>query len=243
MSGLDAKVGLGVPAGPDYPLVEDYLAEVVTRLPGPARGHAGIVAELRSGLLDASDAYRGAGMDPDRACQTAIGEFGDPIRVAASFRAEIAAAQARRVVLALLATGPAVGLLWITTAMASHLGVDLAMPWHEASSPALDVGLFLVAAAVAVTTWAALVGLGSTGRLTRWLSERPRRPPTAAAIAGFGAIGADGLGLTMLVVQLSIAPGKLAPVPAAIAAVASATRLLLARRAARQCLSLRAALA
>jgi hypothetical protein len=38
--------------------VERYLAEVTARLPGPARARAGIVAELRSGLLDAVDAHR-----------------------------------------------------------------------------------------------------------------------------------------------------------------------------------------
>ena len=42
------------------PAVEPYLAEVTARLPGPARAHAEIVAELRSGLLDATDANRSA---------------------------------------------------------------------------------------------------------------------------------------------------------------------------------------
>jgi hypothetical protein len=36
--------------------VEGYLAEVAARLPGPAQARTGIVAELRSGLLDATDA-------------------------------------------------------------------------------------------------------------------------------------------------------------------------------------------
>jgi hypothetical protein len=38
--------------------VECYLAEVAARLPGPARAQAGIVAELRSGLLDAATSAR-----------------------------------------------------------------------------------------------------------------------------------------------------------------------------------------
>ena len=65
----------------------------------------------------------------------------------------------------------------------------------------------------------------------------------AAAVAGFGAMGADGLGLALLAAQLATAPGKLSPVLAAAAAAASVARLLLAGRAARRCLAFRATLA
>jgi hypothetical protein len=230
----------GPPAPAGGPAVEGYLAEVAGRLPGPGRAHGGIVAELRSGLLDAMDAYQSAGLPADQAVQAAIREFGDPGRVAASFRAEIAAAQARRVVVTLLVTGPLVGLLWIAAAMASHLGIRFGVPWQRAD---LGAGLLLVAVAVGVTAWAGVVAIASTGRLTRWLTAPPRLAPTAAAVAGFGAVSADSLGLVLLAVQLAAAPGKLSPVPAIAAAAASVARLLLARRAARQCLALRASLA
>ncbi len=93
-----------------------------------------------------------------------------------------------------------------------------------------------------VTAWAALLGIAATGRLTRWLPARPRRAPTAAAVAGFSAVGADGLGLALLAVQLATAPGRLSPVLASAAAAASLARLMLARRAARNCLAIRASL-
>ena len=224
--------------------VEGYLAQVAARLPGPPRAHADIVAELRSGLLDAADAQRSAGLPPAQAALTAIRESGDPTRVAAGFRAEIAASQAR-VAATLLVTGPLVGLLWIATAAASHLGlgVHVALPWQwTGRSPGLGVGIPLVAAAVGVTGCAALLGIAATGRLTRWLPARPRRAPTAAAVAGFGAVGADGLGLALLGAQLATVPGKLSPVLAAVAAAASLARLLLAGRAARDCLAIRASL-
>ena len=54
----------------------------------------------------------------------------------------------------------------------------------------------------------------------------------AAAVAGLGAIGADGLGLALLAGQLATAPGKLSPALAAAADVASLARLVLAARAA-----------
>ena len=226
------------------PAVERYLAEVTARLPGPPRAHSGIAAELRSGLMDAADAHRSAGLPSARAARAAIREFGDPAQVADGFRAEIAASQARRVAITLLATGPLVGLLWIATAVASHLAIRLGLPWQGTGlSPGLRVGIPLVAVTVGVTAWAAMLGIATTGRLTRWLPARPRRAPTAAAVAGFGAVGADGLGLALLAAQLATAPGKLSPVPAVAAAAASLARLMLARRAARSCLVIRASLA
>ena len=81
----------GPPEPGAAPAVEGYLAEVKARLPGPGRTHVGIVAELRSGLLDAADAHRSAGLPPAQAALAAIREFGDPAQVAAGFSAEIAA--------------------------------------------------------------------------------------------------------------------------------------------------------
>ena len=234
----------GPPEPAGGPAVERYLAEVTARLAGPDRARAGIVAELRSGLLDAADAHRSAGLPPAQAALAAIREFGEPARVADGFRAEMAASQARRVAVALLVTGPLVGLLWIAAASASHLGLRLGLPWPWAGSPSgFHLGIHLVAIAAGVTAWAGLLGIATSGRLTRWLPDRPRRPPTAAAVAGFGAMGADGLGLALLAAQLATAPGRLSPALAAAAAVASAARLMLAGRAARRCLALRASLA
>ena len=157
--------GPGPPEPGAGPTVEGYLCEVATRLPGPVRARTGIVAELRSGLLDATDAHRSAGLPPAEAALAAIREFGDPVQVAAGFRAEIAASQARRIAVTLLVTGPLVGLLWIATAAASHLGVHLAPPWPwKGQSPGLSVSIYLVAAAAGVTAWAALLGIAITGR-------------------------------------------------------------------------------
>ena len=235
--------GPGPPEPGAAPAVEGYLAEVATRLPGSVRARTGIVAELRSGLLDATDAHRSAGLPPPQAALAAISEFGDPVQVAVGFRAEIAASLARRVAVTLLVTGPLVGFLWIATAAASHLGISLAPPWPWTGlSPGVSISIYLVAVAAGVTAWAAILGIATTGRLTRWLPARPRRAPTAAAVAGFGAVSADGLGLALLAVQLAIAPGRLSLFPAAAAAAASLARMMLARRAARQCLAIRASL-
>ena len=159
------------------PVLERYLAEVTARMPGPARARAGIVAELRSGLLDAADAQRSAGLPPDRAAVAAISEFGDAAGIAAGFRAEIAARHARRVVLTLLVTGPLVGLLWIAEAGASHAGAQSGRPWPWAApAPGL-----LVAVAV---------GVRSFRRIFRWNERLTRRAREAApGSPGSGAPG------------------------------------------------------
>ena len=77
------------------PVIEQYLAEFSARLPGSRRALSGIVAELRSGLLDAKDARQSAGLPPAEAAEAAIREFGDPVELAGAFRAEVAASQAR----------------------------------------------------------------------------------------------------------------------------------------------------
>ncbi|HET9895065.1 MAG TPA: permease prefix domain 1-containing protein [Streptosporangiaceae bacterium] len=224
--------------------VERYLDEIAARLPGSPRSHHHIVAELRSGVLDAADSHERGGLPPARAVRAAIAEFGEPALVADAFLAEIAASQARRVAVILLVTGPLVGLLWIGTAAASHVVVHLASLWHLTGMHGVFAwGIELVAVAATVTAWAAALGIASTGRLTRLLPVRPRRAPTIVAVAGIGAVSADALGLAMLAADLAIAPGQVAVTPAAIAAVASLGRILLARRSASRCLALRARLA
>jgi HAAS len=221
---------------------ESYLAEVAARLPDRARAHADIVAELRAGLLDTIDAHLATGMDPGDATAAAIREFGDPHQVACAFRPELAARQARRVALTLLATGPLLGLLWATAARASHIGIRHAPPWQWAHMPPGSQLTVPLAAVFAVTVSTALFTVAATGRLTRWLPARPSHPPAGAAIAGYGAAAADVIILVLLVTQLVSAPSTLAPIPIAAAAAASLTRLTLARRAARLCLTARAAL-
>jgi hypothetical protein len=225
--------------GPDTAqLIESYLAEVTAALPGPARARADIVAELRGGLLDATDAHRRGGLAPPAAAHAAVAEFGHPAQVAAAFRPGIAASQARRLAATLLATGPMIGLLWAAAARASHLGVRDAPPWQWASSPpAASIAFPLIVAVFLITIWTAVITLAATGQLTRWLPYRTRLAPTAAAIAGFGAAAVDVILLATLASQLVIAPAKLAAAPIALAAAASTTRLILARRAGRRCLA------
>jgi hypothetical protein len=225
-------------------VVDAYLDQVAASLFGPSRARRDIVAELRSGLLDAADAHQCTGLPAAPAAEAAIAEFGDPRLVADAFRPELTIQQARRVALTLAAVGPPIGLLWAAAAVASHIAVRHASSWHWAGPPPLSPAAFpLAAGAVLITVCSVLATVAATGRLTRWLPDRPRLAAATAATAGFGAAAADLAVFALLASQLASAPAALAPVPVTAAAIASLTRLTLARRAARRCLVARAALA
>lgn len=226
------------------PPIDAYLRQVAAIMPGPARARRDILAELRSGLLDAADAHRSAGLPAGAAAEAAITEFGDPRQVADAFRPHLAMVHARRVALTLVATGPVVGLLWTAAALASHIAIRDAPPWQWPSAPPPSPAVFpAVGAALLIVVWSALATFAATGRLARWLPASPRIATATAATTGFGAAAADLAIIALLASQLASAPGTLAPLPVAAATAASLTRLTLARRAARTCLAIRATLA
>ena len=172
---------------------------------------------------------------PTPPTRTAIDEFGPPERVAAGFRAELAAAQARRTALTLMTVGPLTGIVWITAAVTSHVG-RLAPPWEWAGLPAdarlttYLAGLPLVAAIGSI-----LFTVAATGRLTRWL---PSRPAVAAAVAAISLAAVDVVMLAALAILGATTPGRLAAFPLAAAGAASLARLGMAARAVRDCVSL-----
>jgi hypothetical protein len=218
--------------------IEDYLAEVAAALPGAPKIRADIVAELRSGLLDAVDAHLAAGLSTEAASLAAVAEFGDSRTATALLAPECAALQARRLSVSLAATAAPIGALWAFAAQASHGGRHTA-PRQWITAPPMP--LTLAACVIVLTT--ALATVAATGRLTRRLSDRPGAAAISAAIGGFGASAVDLAIFTALAHQLVTAPDTLAPLPVTLAATATLTRLTLAHRTARQCLAARAALA
>jgi hypothetical protein len=199
-----------------------------------------VTEELRDGLLEAAEAHQAMGRSPQEATTAAIDEFGDPHMVAAAFAPELAAVQARRVALGLLATGPLVGLTWITAAAVNGLP-----PWrHQLTGPWL--ALPLVGLALAVACPALGLTVAATGRLGRrlggWFGRRATVPPTAAAVAGLAAVLADLTLLAIIGSQTLATPGSRVWAPVIVAAGASLVRVAMAGSAARRCLATRAAL-
>jgi hypothetical protein len=219
--------------------VTDYLAAVAAQLPGPAAPRVAVTDELRDGLIEALETHQGHGCSQAEATAAAIAEFGDPRMVAAAFGPELDAAQARRVAVGLLVTGPLVGLAWIAA-----VAVNALPPWrHQLIGPWL--ALPVVGLALAVAGPALGLTVAATGRLGRRLGrvvDRATLPPTAAAVAALAAVVADLTLLAILGAQTLASPGSLMWAPVILAASASLTRVTLAGRAARRCLATRAAL-
>jgi hypothetical protein len=231
-------------------LVEAWLAELAAGLHGPARARTAVVAELRDGLLEAVDSYRAEGLAPVEAARAAVDEFGEPAAIATAFAAELAARQARRTAVALIGTGPLVGLLWGAAMASSHLLAHPAQPGPPWTWPQLPVALRMVcallAAVLVVGVPAGLFAVAATGRVSRWLprpARHARLAPTAAATLGVAALAADVIVLTTVSTMAIVTPGRLVWAPAIVAALASLTRLVLNARATRHLLATRAALA
>lgn len=233
--------------------VEGYLEDVAARLRGPSRSRASVLAELRSGLLDAIDIQVSAGADPLKAASAATAEFGAPCQVAHAFGSELAAAEARRVALGLLASGPVVGLLWLLAAMASHLGLHLLPPFDWAGLKlsvslagqlAAPLGAVALCIAILLVAAAAALALASTGRLARWVPFSLATTGTeGATVACLGAGATELIILAIVGAELLADPGRLATVPVTAAALASVGRLALAARAGHHCLAARSVLA
>jgi hypothetical protein len=238
MAGSDLSIPRQQPTGRDA--VADYLSTVGDQLRGPIAARTRIIDELQDGLMEAREVHLARGCSPQEATAAAIDEFGDPGLVAVAFGPELADVQARRVALGLLATGPLVGLAWITA-----VAVNALPPWrHQLTGQGL--ALPLVGLALAVAGPALGLTIAATGRLGRRLGggfgRRAAFPPTAAAVAGLAAMLADLTLLAILGGQTLATPGSLMWAPVIVAAAASLTRVALAGRAARRCLTIRAAL-
>jgi hypothetical protein len=219
--------------------VTDYLASVTAQLTGPPSARVAVTDELRDGLLEARETLQGRGCSQAEATAAAIIEFGDPGTVAAAFGPELAAVQARRVALGLLATGPLVGLAWIAAVVVNALPPwrhQLIGPWL--ALPVVGLGLAVAGPALGLT-------VAATGRLGRRLGRvvhSATLPPTAAAVAALAAMVADLTLLGIITGQALSSPGLYVWAPVVLAASGSLARVMLAGRAARRCLATRAAL-
>jgi hypothetical protein len=229
------------PAAAAAAAIDDYLVALDLRLRGPAAMRRAIRDELRDGLLEAERAYRAAGLGGERAAAAAVADFGEPGTVAAAFAPELAARDARGVALALLRTGPLIGLIWGLAALASGMAVGHVPPWRW-PVPGIHLAFPLIAAAIATSGMAGAVTIAATGRLSaRWhLTGRPARlASTAATTIAASALTCDLALLALLIASAATAVGSLAWLPATVAATASLTRLALAARAARRLLATR----
>lgn len=217
-------------------MVDAYLRDLADELAGPPHAGAAVVTEIGDGLLEAVGSYRASGLHGEEAARAAIAEFGEPRTVAAAFWPELGARQARRTALALIASGPLIGIAWLTGAMAASL------PPIGRHMPAAWWALPVVGLALIVAVPSIMLALAATSRLGLRLTLPASVPAKAAGIASVAAVAADLTLLVMLGLFGVTRPDLVPLLPLAPAVAASAARMWLAARASRRCLAVSAAL-
>jgi hypothetical protein len=199
-------------------VLADYVADVDSRIPGWRRSRRTALRELADGLDDAAAHYRGLGVHPAAAAARAVQDCGPPAVVAAEFTTMLATRQARYTALALLMTGPLVGVLWLAT-LTPEQGPDALLR----RVPVLG---FLILSALA----AGLVTLAATGQASRWLPEDFPSPCRATAAACALAAAADVVVLSYATWSTLEQPSGTRWLPGLIAAGASLLRFGLTQR-------------
>ncbi|MQA25589.1 MAG: hypothetical protein GEU94_08965 [Micromonosporaceae bacterium] len=201
--------------------VEEYLAAIAAELPGPRRVRDDALAELRDGLHDAISARTAAGEPAAAAASAVLAESGSPSVVAAAYAPELDAVSARRTAQALLATGPLLGWLWLTSLTPGR------------APDALLRGLPPLAGLVALAAVAGVLAIVAAGPAVRWLPDLPHLPQRAVACACAAAICADLAVLTLAGARFLTQDAGL-PWIAVIAVFGSAVRLTYSQNAARR---------
>jgi hypothetical protein len=208
-----------VPAIEDLPVeaervIDAYLDALMRRIPAGRRARAAIRAELLDGLHCAARSRTENGVRPARAAAEAVREFGPPGVVAGAFVEELCAGWARRVGVALLCGGPAVGLLWVlATPAGPGSGLTERVTAAVAVSPLLPLVLALaVPAAVLAAAGSSRPALGipAAGRV--------------AAPAALFAVVLCALGDASLIAA-TVGPGQATSGALLLAVVASVCRL------------------
>jgi hypothetical protein len=166
------------------------------RLHGPRRLRADMVAEVRDGLLDAAEAHRESGLDPDAAARRALEELGDVEALAGELQQEIAARQARRSALV-------VGLAFLPLVLAW----DLVWRLTPHSGPPPSDGLAAVYAAIDLVQVAA----GLAGAALAVALRRPAAPLGLVRAAGIVGVGTPVVVAALAAAMLTYGPWRMGP--------------------------------
>jgi hypothetical protein len=167
----------------------------------------------------------------------AVDELGSSEEIAAAFRSELTFKQGRRHAAGFILCGASIVTLW---AHAAQMSDKPTQPmWPLLCAPPCRIAVAALALAIAT----GIITLLTTGRLTRWIADRPRAISMTAAIGGLGSAIADVVILALLAVRFILPRHPLAPIPITVATIATLAGLTFARRAASGYLSYMRALA
>ncbi|WP_448808772.1 hypothetical protein [Agromyces bauzanensis] len=202
--------------------VASYLAEVDAGIPRWLHSRRAALDELADGLDDAIIDYRSQGFTTQDAALRAVSESGSPSMIADAFTATLSAGHARHTVLALLATGPIIGAVWLAALVPGRPAITLL-----AQIPPLGP---VILASIIISGLTLLMTGPATLRPTR---ARPR-PPRLAAFACACAATGDVLMLGTAIVAVVSAPREPVGYPLICAVALSMVRLVVTQRVARR---------
>jgi hypothetical protein len=192
--------------------VEEYLRTLGDALPVSDRARRPILTEVADGLHCAVEAHAQRGLDAVDAGRAAVAEFGDPRQLAADFSRQLTVACARRTGLALVLSGPFVGMAWV---LASGQGTSVVS------------NVVSLVAAVPVLALVLVVGVPAAV-----MASRSSTSAGTAIVAAVSAIVADALLMGWLLAHASTATGMLFAA-AGLSATRAATATARVRRIAR----------
>jgi hypothetical protein len=192
--------------------VEEYLRTLGDALPVSDRGRRPILTEVADGLHCAVEAHAQRGLDAVDAGRAAVAAFGDPRQLAADFSRQLTVACARRTGLALVLSGPFVGMAWV---LASGQGTSVVS------------NVVSLVAAVPVLALVLVVGVPAAV-----MASRSSTSAGTAIVAAVSAIVADALLMGWLLAHASTATGMLFAA-AGLSATRAATATARVRRIAR----------
>jgi hypothetical protein len=199
-----------------------YLAAIEDGIPPWLHGRRAAVGELADGLDDAMRDYRAKGLTAEEAAMRVVGESGPPAMIADEFTMTLSARHARHTALALLLSGPLIGIVWLFALAPGRPPIDLLL-----RIPPL--GLFLVAS-IAVCGMT-LLATGPARLRPSWTLGRQRR---LAALACIFAVAADALLLGAALNTAVADPSWSISSPLVGAIVLSIARLTITQRVARR---------
>jgi hypothetical protein len=205
------------------PAIAAYLDAVGQRLVGPRGPRRAILDELCDGLHEAAATHHRRGVPAAEAVAAALREFGSPAALAAGFAGELAVARARRTTLAYLATGPLIGLAWLSVIVPNRW-------WLR--DPITLLHAIPVLPLIAVAAVAGMLVLAATGPIGSRLRE-PERHGLAGALVIIAAASCGDVILLAAAVHF-VQPAT--QTVAAMAITASIARLTASATAMTQCL-------
>jgi hypothetical protein len=219
-------------------VIDDYVADLDTRLRGDRRTKIDLLTEARHSLQDAAECYQDAGFGEEEAQRKAVSDFGPAGTIARGYQGELAAAYGTRTLRSILFVLPVVHLIWEATRLVWYGS------WEDVPGTAPPEWYYPFAQVNDSMSWAVAIATALALLISRLLS---RRSPDSRLIARCSA------GVALVSVSASIAatsalmiatvvfePSRIFATPplflASVVAFAVLSRLaVMARRTARFC--------